>query len=134
MAQAVAESVGGALVAIGRARHALREGAGGGELLEGWPLDMDGGGGPARARPGSEGRLWVEDQGRVIDKKLAEIHQTGMQAVYWCDMFVLPRTLADKYGPEINDTNGHWSFDSALMINITEYMIDAVFERFPQWS
>lgn len=79
----------------------------------------------------SAGRRWVEDRAREIDREIAAIHAAGMKAMYWSDIFVLPRTLADKYWPAITNPEGEWSFDSDLMIKLTKYMLDAVFERFP---
>jgi hypothetical protein len=80
---------------------------------------------------GSQGRKWVEDRAAEIDKEIAAIHAAGMKAMYWSDIFVLPRVLVDKYWPSIVDSDGEWSFDSDLMIKLTKYMLDAVFERFP---
>lgn len=79
---------------------------------------------------GSEARNWVEVRAAEIDREIEAIHKAGMKAMYWSDIFVLPRTLADKYWPAITDPNGEWSFDSDLMVNLTKYMLDAVFERF----
>ena len=80
---------------------------------------------------GSDSRSWVESHAETIDQEIKDIHDAGMLAMYWFDMFVLPRALVSKYGDQITTDDGKWSFDSALMTNITEYMLDAVFERFP---
>lgn len=81
---------------------------------------------------GSEGRKWVEDLAEVIDDEIEAIQKTGMKAMYWFDIFVLPRTLVAKYEADITDSQGRWSLDSKMMPNITEYMVDAVFKRFPK--
>ena len=79
----------------------------------------------------SDGRAWVEERAAVIDAEIEAIHEAGMKAMYWSDIFVLPKTLVVKYGNQIKDKRGRWSFDSPMMVNVTRYMLDAVFERFP---
>ena len=79
---------------------------------------------------GSAGRQWVEDLAEVIDNDIQQIHIAGMKAIYWFDMFVLPKTLVKKYNESIT-SGGKWSLESDQMVNITLYMLDAVFQRFP---
>lgn len=79
----------------------------------------------------SDGRRWVDERAAEIDQEIVGIHTAGMKALYWSDIFVLPTALAEKYGSQIKDSDGRWSFNSEQMVNITKYMLDAVFERFP---
>jgi hypothetical protein len=80
---------------------------------------------------GTDGRAWVEQRASEIDEELKAIHRSGMKAMYWSDVFVLPKSLIKKYGSMLKDDQGRWSLDSPEMIAITKYMFDAVFERFP---
>lgn len=80
---------------------------------------------------GSDGRVWVEALAQTIDKEIASIHERGLKAMYWFDMFVLPTTLVSKYGDSIKNSQGQWAFESESMQNITLYLLDAVFRRFP---
>lgn len=80
---------------------------------------------------GSDERQWVEDLASTIDENIKEIKDAGMKSMYWFDMFVLPKALVDKHEDELTDDDGDWSFDSDMMVNVTEYLLDAVFERFP---
>lgn len=80
---------------------------------------------------GSAGREWVLNLASTIDQEIKDIHSTRMKALYWNDFFVLPETLVAQYEKEIVNADGEWSFDSPQMINITTYMLDAVFTRFP---
>ncbi|ORX38911.1 glycoside hydrolase superfamily [Kockovaella imperatae] len=86
---------------------------------------------PAIFPAGSKSRQWVEDLAIVIDNDIQAIHNEGLKAMYWFDMFTLPKSLVERYGDVIVDQSGKWSMDSKQMYNITVYMLNAVFERFP---
>lgn len=80
---------------------------------------------------GSEERKWVDGRAREIDVEIEEMKKEGLMVAYWSDVFVLPRRLVERYGRDIVDEEGRWSFESEIMVNITRYMFDAVFVRFP---
>lgn len=80
---------------------------------------------------GSDERLWARSLAKEINDRIKECHKNGLQALYFTDIIVLPKTLVELYRDEICDSQGKISFSRPKTWEIHRVMIEELFQLFP---
>jgi hypothetical protein len=82
---------------------------------------------------GSDSRRWVEQNADDIRQNITNLHQHGLQALFFTDLILVPNVLLQYYKAQLTGSlrNDTINLDRPFTQSLLRYMIQQIFKTFP---